>query len=47
MAQEETTTINLKRATLERLKMLCSRAITYDLFLNKCFDLYEKEGENQ
>jgi hypothetical protein len=44
MTQEEITTINLKRGTLERLKALCSRAITYDDFLNKCFDLFEQKG---
>lgn len=48
MTQEEVTTINLKRGTLERIKTLCSRALTYDEFLNKCLDLFEKQGgENE
>lgn len=41
---EELTSINIKRGTLERLKLLCSRALTYDEFLNKCLDLYEQKG---
>jgi hypothetical protein len=44
--EEEITTINLKRGTLERLKSLCSRATTYDEFLNKCLDIYEKQAVN-
>jgi hypothetical protein len=42
---EELTSINIKRGTLERLKALCSRALSYDSFLNECLDLYEKQLE--
>lgn len=44
MSEQELTTINLKRATLERLKSHCSRAITYGEFLNQCLYLFEKQA---
>lgn len=43
MLEQDQTTINIKRGTLERIKAMCSRATTYDEFLNQCLDLYESQ----
>jgi hypothetical protein len=40
----ETTTISVKKATLKRLADVCHKNMSYDEFLNKLLDLYNREG---
>jgi hypothetical protein len=43
----ETTTVTIQRTTLERLKNLCTRAQSYDCFLNRLMDLYERQPKEK
>lgn len=38
-----TTTVTIQRTTLERLRKLCPKGESYDHFLNRVVDVYEKE----
>jgi len=38
------TTLTIKKRTLKRLGETCKKSLSYDEFLNKLLDLYNREG---
>jgi hypothetical protein len=45
MPEKPMMSINVKRATYERCRRLCLKIETYDMFLNKLLDMFEKQKE--
>lgn len=45
--EQEMTTVSIKKTTLKRLSEFCKKSVSYDTFLNKLLDIYQRERGNE